>query len=145
MADSDNIRQIVYISAARGGLGAEDLQAIFRRSIENNPVSGITGLLLWRDLEFMQVIEGPSEAIENLYARILRDPRHTLVIKLLDQVLAEREFPDWAMQVVNVRERSVTELKAAGGGIDDGQFRSLAGSPSRAKQLLRHFRDAVRR
>ena len=142
---AEPIRQIVYISAARSGLGAEDLQAIFRRSVENNPVSGVTGLLLWRDLEFMQVIEGPPDAIGNLYARIVRDPRHTLVIKLLDQALPEREFPDWAMQVVNVRDRSVTELNGAGRPTGDDRFRSLADSPSRAKQLLRHFRDAVRR
>lgn len=139
------VRQIVYISAARHGLGAEDLGEIFRRSMENNPAAGITGLLLWRDLEFMQVIEGPAPAIEDLYARIVRDPRHTLVIKLLDQMLPEREFPDWAMQVVNVRDRSLTEFSAAGDVPDDGQFRSLAGSPSRAKRLLCHFRDAARR
>lgn len=139
------VRQIVYISAARHGVGAEDLQEIFRHSMENNPAAGITGLLLWRDLEFMQVIEGPAPAIEDLYSRIVRDPRHTLVIKLLDQMLPEREFPDWAMQVVNVRDRSLTEFSAKGDVPEDGQFRSLAGSPSRAKQLLRHFRDAARR
>ncbi len=139
------VRQIVYISAARSGFDAEDLQEIFSRSVENNSRAGITGLLLYRDLEFMQVIEGPEPAIEALYARIARDPRHSLVIKLLDQILPEREFPDWAMQVVNLRDRSVSEFAAAGQDLEVADLRSLAGSPSRAKRLLREFRDAARR
>lgn len=143
---SHALRQIVYISAARPGFEPRELQDIFTSAAAANAERGITGLLLYRDLEFMQVIEGPQTEIGTLYRSICRDPRHTTIIKLLDREIAEREFPDWAMQLVDARG-ALTEFRTFdfNGGVPDTGFRALQGSPGKAQRLLEHFRNALRR
>lgn len=140
------LRQIVYISAARPGFEPRELQEIFTAAAAANAERGVTGLLLYRDLEFMQVIEGPASEIEPLFRSICRDSRHTTIIKLLDREIAEREFPDWAMQLVDARG-ALTEFRTfdLSGGAPDTGFRALEGSPGKAQRLLEHFRNALRR
>jgi hypothetical protein len=46
---------------------------------------------------YLQLIEGPTEAIDALYARILKDNRHFDVRLLLSEDMGERIFPAWAM------------------------------------------------
>jgi hypothetical protein len=140
------LRQIVYISAARPGFEPRELQEIFTAAAAANAGRGITGLLLYRDLEFMQVIEGPPSEITALFGSICRDPRHTTIIKLLDREIGEREFPDWAMQLVDARG-ALTEFRALDldGGAPDTGFRSLRGNPGKAQRLLEHFRNGLRR
>lgn len=58
----------------------------------------ITGLLTMERRAFVQVIEGPKEAVLGLYAGIRRDPRHDHVFTLIEHPIAEREFPDWSME-----------------------------------------------
>lgn len=141
-----DLRQIVYISAARPGFEPRDLQEIFAAAAAANAQRAITGLLLYRDLEFMQVLEGPPPEIEALYRAICRDPRHTTIIKLLDREIPEREFPDWAMQLVDARG-ALTEFRTFefNGDAPDTGFRALQGSPGKAHRLLEHFRNALRR
>lgn len=139
------LRQIVYISAAARDFDTQGLQGIYAASVADNPQREITGLLVYRDMEFMQVIEGPPQEVERLYRRICGDPRHSMVIKLLDRAIPKREFPDWAMQVVDARSAGFTEFRAFDGAPPDAGFRSLAGRPSQAKRLLEQFRDVLRR
>jgi Sensors of blue-light using FAD len=62
-----------------------------------NPEHGITGALLSDADFFAQVLEGPADAVEELFARILVDPRHHDVARLLSEAIDERTFPDWVM------------------------------------------------
>ena len=63
----------------------------------NNPRSAITGALICRHDLYLQLIEGPDEAIDALYARISKDDRHLDVRLLLSETDGERLFPEWAM------------------------------------------------
>ena len=78
-------------AALRSGFTLLELLAVARR---NNPRAGVTGQLLYKDGNFMQLIEGDEAAVRALFARIERDPRHGGVIVLLDHVVPEREFSD---------------------------------------------------
>ena len=51
---------------------------------------------------FAQFLEGPSEKIERLYAKIERDIRHRHVIKIVDREIEQRSFPGWAMRYRNL-------------------------------------------
>jgi hypothetical protein len=42
-------------------------------------------------------LEGPEEAVDELMAKIARDPRHTDVRVLLTENLEERRFSEWTM------------------------------------------------
>lgn len=63
----------------------------------NNPQMGITGALICRQDIYLQLIEGPADAIDALYARICEDDRHANVELLLAEDMGERMFPNWAM------------------------------------------------
>jgi hypothetical protein len=50
---------------------------IVRRARISNAARGITGLLVFDGMSFLQHLEGPPEAVGELTERILRDQRHT--------------------------------------------------------------------
>ncbi|MDP5104155.1 MAG: BLUF domain-containing protein [Erythrobacter sp.] len=79
------------------GFDKSMLAGILSAARRNNPQQGITGALICRHDVYLQLIEGPAEAIDSLYARILSDDRHTNVDLLLTEDMGERMFPAWAM------------------------------------------------
>lgn len=91
------MRQVFYVSSATELMSEEALGALLDRSRGRNASVGITGLLLYLDGNFFQVIEGPDEAIEALYLSISRDCRHRHMRKIVDRAIDRRDFPSWSM------------------------------------------------
>ena len=89
------LETVVYTSAAT--VEDPDLDAILEVSRRNNEAAGLTGVLLVAEGNFIQALEGPKAAIAEVYARIVADFRHRLVIELYRATIAERNFPDWSM------------------------------------------------
>lgn len=87
----------VYVSAARHAFTPAELEALLEKSRANNSRDGVSGVLLYRDGDFLQVLEGPEEAVRRTYARIARDPRHGGVIVLDESEITERNFGEWSM------------------------------------------------
>lgn len=54
-------------------------------------------MLLYANSCFFQIIEGPDDAIDNLYKKLLKDRRHSTITKILDKEITERGFADWSM------------------------------------------------
>lgn len=75
----------------------DEVKSILRASRSNNTSQGITGLLLYRDGSFAQFLEGPAHAVDSLYDKIERDPRHHGVIRVLRQPVTKRDFRQWSM------------------------------------------------
>jgi hypothetical protein len=73
------------------------LAGILSAARRKNPIMGITGALICRHDVYLQLIEGPAEAIDALYSRILADDLHTNVELLLSEDMGDRLFPAWAM------------------------------------------------
>ncbi len=63
----------------------------------NNPVNGITGLLVAGRKRFLQALEGPADEVRATYARIAADPRHFACVLLAEHHVEERQFGNWAM------------------------------------------------
>lgn len=93
---------LVYASRAERALAPADIDAILARSSRYNPKNGITGVLCYDGEQFLQVIEGGREAVNRLYADILRDPRHRDVLLLDYAEIASRRFAGWTMGRVNL-------------------------------------------
>ena len=88
---------IGYVSSAIRKFTKPQLLALHRRSTEKNQRLGITGLLLYQDGNFMQVLEGEEENVRHLYETIYMDPRHKDIYILFAETIPEREFPNWSM------------------------------------------------
>lgn len=130
--------QLIYRSAARSRLNQQQLTDLLTQARDRNAQHGLTGMLLYDDGSFLQVLEGEKEPLLELYARILLDPRHTEIVKLLERESDERQFGDWRMGFV-----SVTRIAVAIPGYSE--FLRLTGeTASRGNQALRvlsQFRD----
>ncbi len=64
---------------------------------KNSAGSGVTGILLYGDDNFMQVLEGDEGAVRTPYEGIAADPRHGGEIILQEVFAKGRRFPDWSM------------------------------------------------
>ena len=71
---------------------------------ENNKKVDISGILAYGDDYFLQCLEGVRTAVNNLYHKILTDPRHKNVILLGYTEVSERQFPQWSMNHVLITE-----------------------------------------
>ena len=67
-----------------------------------NALDGITGLLVFNGERFCQTIEGAPAAINDLLARLDRDPRHADVEVIDDTEVEARRFRSWDMQLLAV-------------------------------------------
>ncbi|QCR21888.1 BLUF domain-containing protein [Pontibacter sp. SGAir0037] len=91
------MHHLVYLSSAVEEMNDEQLAHILQKSRENNSKNGITGILLYSDGNFIQVLEGEKQALFNTFNRIKYDYRHRGIIEMLNQPLKKRNFPDWSM------------------------------------------------
>lgn len=91
------IYQIAYFSAASPVLTDKDVHGILRSSNRNNRQNDVSGMLLLVDKSFFQVLEGPKDKVEETFARIAVDTRHSGVIRVIGEEREERGFPGWSM------------------------------------------------
>jgi len=96
------LTSLTYTSLARLDLQASDLEDIHRTARELNALDGITGLLVFNGIHFLQTIEGAKSAIDDLVERLRRDPRHSGFEIRDRRSIASRSFPDWSMELVRV-------------------------------------------
>lgn len=90
------MRQLLYASNTQRYADQAFLEDILSVSRRNNVRSGITGMLLYLEGGFMQVLEGEDAAVTQTYTRICRDKRHWNTTVLLDRE-APRAFAEWSM------------------------------------------------
>lgn len=91
------MKHLLYISTARSILRPSELDELLSKSRIANRAADLTGLLVVGGRRFLQVLEGPDQAVLETYERITRDPRHFALVKLHDKEVATRSFASWAM------------------------------------------------
>jgi hypothetical protein len=89
--------QLIYTSRPFGFDGGT-LDDILMSARRHNHENGITGALICRADLFMQILEGPRDAVTATFARILQDDRHLDVALICSGDITERLFPDWDMR-----------------------------------------------
>ncbi|WP_187270524.1 BLUF domain-containing protein [Lacisediminihabitans profunda] len=134
---------IAYLSSASRAYSDEDLARLLTSIRGNNARLGITGILLYDNSQFIQVLEGPDEAVRACYAVIAVDPRHFGVRMLSVEPITERRYPSWRMGYRALTDRFSRSIP----GYDD--FFHQPQSPTngsetaeRARRLLDWFRDS---
>lgn len=98
--------RLIYASRFSEDLDARQLQAILDVSRANNPAREITGILCYGPGMFLQCLEGPRAAVNELYGKIIRDPRNKEVTLLEYDDIAERVFGEWSMAYVRAEDLS---------------------------------------
>lgn len=75
-----------------------------------NPKHGITGLLLYDNGLFFQILEGEEKEVDTLYGNVKRDSRNTNVVLITKQQLEKRNFPNWTMKLKDISNVQNFEL-----------------------------------
>lgn len=89
--------RLIYVSELSRSIKRADLEQILKVSRKNNPKRGITGILCYDPRYFLQWIEGPREAVNDLYVILCKDPRHKRITILEYSEILAREFGQWSM------------------------------------------------
>ena len=134
--------QVSYVSRSSEPMPSEQLLALLLQCRKNNAAKAVTGMLLYENGTFLQVIEGEDDVIDDLVAQILNDPRHAQVQMLSRKPISSRQYADWSMgfeQVTDARLKGVDGLKDF--SASNFNFDYLVGNESVVSQLMDHFRE----
>jgi len=97
------MKRIKYASRFSKPLTEKELDQLGQQAAAKNAELGVTGILMASGGMFYQVIEGPAEAVDSLFAAIAGDERHTDVVVLgTEEDVSSRLFPDWSMKTVDL-------------------------------------------
>jgi hypothetical protein len=136
---------LIYVSTSVKLLNDEELLDILKISRQNNSPKDVTGLLLYKGGNFMQVLEGPDEAVEALYEKIKADPRHKDVNVLSREQISARQFPTWEMAFQNLDDPEVKNEPGYSQFLQDEFIGDVyRENPLRAYIMLLTFRDNMR-
>ncbi len=98
------LRHIAYVSHSRTALDTKILSDILEVSRRNNDRDGITGVLMYHDELFFQILEGEDIVVKQCFNRISHDPRHSGIAATLEEPVGARSFPYWLMGYVGPDE-----------------------------------------
>ena len=131
----------IYSSTATTSFKEYQIPALLEQARGNNAQNSITGVLLYIEGSFFQVLEGAEKDVTAVYESICRDPRHERVTQIIREPVVHRSFADWTMGF------STLDRIEAGQMIGDDDFFSDGGAAltrlgsGRAKKLLHAFLD----
>ena len=130
----------IYSSKASPGFDERQLPQLLELSRANNAARGVTGMLLYVERNFFQVLEGEDEAVDAIFSRLAADPRHGRVTMIIREPIFERDFPDWTMGYAQVGFAQVKQH------LGENDFFTSATcleelSAGRARKLLSAFRN----
>ena len=94
--------RLIYASRAAEALTADGLSSMMKQARDHNAGAGITGVLVYSEGIFLQLLEGGRNAVNALYNRITHDKRHHDVVLLSYDEVPERRFAGWAMGQANL-------------------------------------------
>ena len=140
------IRQLVYVSNAKFGLENRDMGSILAASRRNNPAADLTGLLIYADGVFIQILEGPELAVGELYEKISEDTRHNDVVVISDQNRDDRTFTKWAMAYLSGSTEKVGEWAGMSGALNGAELLAqLSQNKDRISKYIWGFAQALDR
>jgi hypothetical protein len=91
------MHHIIYLSWATVPFTNAQLQNLLTLARRRNTELALTGILLYGNERFVQVLEGEEEIVEEMYAHIRQDSRHDNFITFASKPIAQRAFTEWVM------------------------------------------------
>lgn len=135
---------LVYASSATRLFSPSQLTELLSTCHTHNRQLDVTGMLLYKDGNFMQALEGQEQVVRELYAKISRDQRHGGVLTLLQGIAPARQFPGWSMGFRDLNSLDVRSLP----GYNEFLNTPLTGAefsadPTRCQRLLTMFKKMM--
>ncbi|MBU3546790.1 BLUF domain-containing protein [Polynucleobacter sp. MWH-Jannik1A5] len=98
MPKPKDLVELSYLSEAVSNMSFLGLMRLLESARAFNQKHGVTGILLYDNQQFGQVIEGERANVMKVWKRIQEDKRHHRVELLEIREISERSFPDWLLR-----------------------------------------------
>ncbi len=103
---------ISYVSTAHTDLQAQGVKDIMTETLKNNNRQKVTGILLYNERNFFQLLEGEKQTIQDIYKKITLDPRHQDIIKFLEKPVFRPPFDGYMADfITDTNKYDKVELK----------------------------------
>jgi len=104
-------KRITYVSRFAKPMTGNELDCLGDDAAEKNRGLDVTGILMASGGLFYQVLEGPTAAVDELYATIVDDERHTDLLQLRNETEIDgRLFPEWSMKTFDLEAATHVRL-----------------------------------
>lgn len=129
--------RLIYASSARRRLAAPELEDILDVARRNNAREDISGMLLYRDGNFIQLLEGAEDAVLKLFETIKADARHGGIVVLDQRAVDARAVAEWSMGYceASVDATGAGLFKLTEWALDE----QLADAPRAIMRFMRNF------
>jgi len=127
------IRALVYTSQVAPSLGLDQVDDLARDAARFNLQAGVTGVLLFDGVRFLQYIEGPEDGVSVVYARIVTATSHFDLREIAQGDVVGRCCPYWSMRWVPADQSEIDFISLG----DWSGFRraSAGGAPTGVDRL----------
>jgi len=105
------MKYIIYIGSTVKLMTETELADMLIENQQNNRISNITGMLIYAEGTFMQVLEGNEEDVKNACRKMERNTRHKNIIKLAEDHLSKPNFSTWSMAFLASNRAVVEKLE----------------------------------
>lgn len=135
--------ELAYVSYAVRHMEQDDLNKLLEDARSNNHAQAISGMLLYAEGAFLQVLEGEQSRVQALYNQICADDRHAHAMVIHEGPISSRSFPDWKMGFRSLTEHDIerrsgfTDLLRAG----SPAHKAFKRHPNKAHKLLMSFSE----
>ena len=103
------IRAVAYVSEALD-LDAREIDQIVTNAAAFNLQAGVTGVLLFDGIRFLQYTEGPADGLGIALQRVYGATSHENVIELNRGRVGRRQFPYWSMHWIRVDQMELGKV-----------------------------------
>ena len=132
--------RLVYVSSTKKDWQTNELLELLKHCRTNNSARNITGILLYSNKTFFQVLEGEEEDINTVFHTIENDPRHRDVTVLERTEISERQFPYWSMGFEKVDPKEFAHIQGVNNFFEeDFSTEGFIHNKSIIKPLLKYF------
>lgn len=135
---------LIYGSTATHQMSEAELLDILKVARTNNEKLNITGMLVYHDGNFLQVLEGEEKVVTSLFEKICQDPRHQSVMVFIKYSITERQFGEWEMGFVDVEQIGVDNIRGYSHFLDDPEHSIKLEEASYANAFLSIFQENIR-
>jgi hypothetical protein len=140
----ESLTRIIYTSTTAGDIDRESMKRLLSRARGINAALHVSGVLVHMGSKFLHALEGNPDTVDELFARIARDPRHTNVVPLVRESVGQRVFSGLPLGYTTLSPMQMAALSGANeAGITKLCISEL--NVGRAKRMLNALANSAQR
>ena len=105
-----SLRAVAYVSQAVEGIGGADIDRILADAAAHNRMAGVTSVLMFDGVRFLQYLEGPDDGMRSVYPRVLNARSHHHLRELAQGEVPTRQFPRWTMASTRIDAEVLADI-----------------------------------